>query len=482
MKSIDFADPTRLDLDEESSEDLETKYFGNRSASDSFHVNLLEEEYKKLVFENDLDAVKITLVYYTETSPYWLLHEDGDSLQSGEDGDEHNETRRNGDDGDDHNRTGGNKNGHDQFHETMMGNIEEEDEVNPSASMPTGREEERPKPLNFTQWEGASGTPSIYSYLRSIGSSMSRMDGRVLRLKEDMGYVKTQLSTITSLLRTLCQARSPTPPPEPDSRRSPTPHRDPDSKRSPTPSCDPDSRRSLAPSWDLDSRRSPTPPPPPPPPPPRSPDSPMLSPPSLPLSSPPRSPDPPAPNTTTSSSPLPLLALETTTIPPTILLPPPNTTTTSDPFALIGMKLQTLDPLPPASSHSLVSGKSAQPSCKRKGVERYTPNNEPKKRLAKKEKNLAPSTQPKVGQPMEPKTKKMLKYPLSGVSTPIFQVRFTYNLAHDIPSDIFSEMMSWIADKNTDVDVRHNPYLPLSKKFFQELTEPSSWVECDVSS
>ncbi|CAK9311778.1 unnamed protein product [Citrullus colocynthis] len=317
---------------------------------------------------------------------------------------------------------------------------------------------------------------------------MSMMDGRVLRLEEDMGYVKAQLLTITSLLQTLCkdptmvaEVRSPTPPLEPDSRRSPTrprdsdsrrsptPHRDPDSRRSPTPYHDQDSRRSPTPSHDPNSRRSPTPSLPPP----RSPNLLMLSPPPLPLSSPPRSPYPLAPNTITSSGPLPLPTLETTTTPPALPLPPPDTTTTS-----IDLELQTLEPLPLASPDSLVTCKSARPKCKRKGIE-STPNKKPKKR-AKEEKNSASSTQPKVEQPVEPKTKQTLKYPLPGVSAPIFRARVTYNLAHDIPSNIFLEMMSWIVDKNTDVDIRHNSYLPLSKKFFQQLTKPSSWVECDT--
>ncbi|XP_038891634.1 uncharacterized protein LOC120081026 [Benincasa hispida] len=60
--------PTQVVRSEKSSQELFTRYFGNRSILDAFHLNLLEEEYKKLVFENDNDAVKITLVYYTEVA------------------------------------------------------------------------------------------------------------------------------------------------------------------------------------------------------------------------------------------------------------------------------------------------------------------------------------------------------------------------------------------------------------------------------
>ncbi|XP_038880341.1 uncharacterized protein LOC120071983 [Benincasa hispida] len=60
--------PTRVRWSEESSHELFTRYFGSQLTSDAFHLHLLEEEYKELVFENDDDAVKITLVYYTEVA------------------------------------------------------------------------------------------------------------------------------------------------------------------------------------------------------------------------------------------------------------------------------------------------------------------------------------------------------------------------------------------------------------------------------
>ncbi|XP_038882418.1 uncharacterized protein LOC120073687 [Benincasa hispida] len=60
--------PTRVGRSEKSSHELFTKYFGSRLASDAFHLHLLEKEFKELVFENDDDVVKITLVYYTEVA------------------------------------------------------------------------------------------------------------------------------------------------------------------------------------------------------------------------------------------------------------------------------------------------------------------------------------------------------------------------------------------------------------------------------
>ncbi|XP_038896492.1 uncharacterized protein LOC120084741 [Benincasa hispida] len=60
--------PTRVDQNEQSSYELAIKYFGNRVTKDTLHVRLLEEKYKELEFENDEDAVKITLVYYTEVA------------------------------------------------------------------------------------------------------------------------------------------------------------------------------------------------------------------------------------------------------------------------------------------------------------------------------------------------------------------------------------------------------------------------------
>ncbi|XP_038885808.1 uncharacterized protein LOC120076102 [Benincasa hispida] len=60
--------PTRVGWSEESSHELFTRYFGSRLTSDAFHLHLLKEEYKELVFENDDDAVKITLIYYIKVA------------------------------------------------------------------------------------------------------------------------------------------------------------------------------------------------------------------------------------------------------------------------------------------------------------------------------------------------------------------------------------------------------------------------------
>ncbi|XP_038902406.1 uncharacterized protein LOC120089046 [Benincasa hispida] len=60
--------PTRVGRNKKSSHELFTKYFGSQLASNVFHLHLLEEEYKELVFENDDDALKITLVYYIKVA------------------------------------------------------------------------------------------------------------------------------------------------------------------------------------------------------------------------------------------------------------------------------------------------------------------------------------------------------------------------------------------------------------------------------
>ncbi|XP_038889074.1 uncharacterized protein LOC120078848 [Benincasa hispida] len=54
--------PMRVDRYEQSSYELAIKYFVNRVTKDTLHLRLLEEKYKELEFENDGDAVKITLV------------------------------------------------------------------------------------------------------------------------------------------------------------------------------------------------------------------------------------------------------------------------------------------------------------------------------------------------------------------------------------------------------------------------------------
>ncbi|XP_038896702.1 uncharacterized protein LOC120084963 [Benincasa hispida] len=58
----------RVGRSEKSSHELFIKCFGSRLTSDAFHLHLLQEEYKELVFENDEDAVKITLAYYTKVA------------------------------------------------------------------------------------------------------------------------------------------------------------------------------------------------------------------------------------------------------------------------------------------------------------------------------------------------------------------------------------------------------------------------------
>ncbi|XP_038895909.1 uncharacterized protein LOC120084079 [Benincasa hispida] len=60
--------PSRIDRNQQSSYELAIKYFGNRVKKDTLHLRELKEKYKDLEFENDDDAVKISLVYYTEVA------------------------------------------------------------------------------------------------------------------------------------------------------------------------------------------------------------------------------------------------------------------------------------------------------------------------------------------------------------------------------------------------------------------------------
>lgn len=57
--------PTKLVQRVEATESLRTKYFGNELMVDMHPINF-EEICKNVNFYNDLDTVKITLVYYTE--------------------------------------------------------------------------------------------------------------------------------------------------------------------------------------------------------------------------------------------------------------------------------------------------------------------------------------------------------------------------------------------------------------------------------
>lgn len=56
--------PTKL-VQREATESLRTKYFGNELMVDMHPINF-EEICKNVNFYNDLDTVKVTLVYYTE--------------------------------------------------------------------------------------------------------------------------------------------------------------------------------------------------------------------------------------------------------------------------------------------------------------------------------------------------------------------------------------------------------------------------------
>ncbi|XP_038891295.1 uncharacterized protein LOC120080742 [Benincasa hispida] len=108
---------------------------------------------------------------------------------------------------------------------------------------------------------------------------------------------------------------------------------------------------------------------------------------------------------------------------------------------------------------------SRRTTRKRKGIDKYTPPAQVKKK----------SVDSRVHVSFE-----KVKYPLPGVPTSLFRAIVGYNVAHDVPLNIFTEMMGWITNENPDNEVRKNSFKPLSKQFFKELIEPSSWVECDT--
>lgn len=141
------------------------------------------------------------------------IHEagnDADSSNSGDGGDDDNHSGRNDDEDDDGDLHNMNTNeptythNVDDIHESEMGHVYEDDVMNLSVSL--GHEEERFEPSNFAHREGVNVAPNVCSYLQSIDSWISMLDGRVSNVEEDLSYVKAQLSTITSLLQASLEA------------------------------------------------------------------------------------------------------------------------------------------------------------------------------------------------------------------------------------------------------------------------------------
>ncbi|XP_038902498.1 uncharacterized protein LOC120089158 [Benincasa hispida] len=154
---------------------------------------------------------------------------------------------------------------------------------------------------------------------------------------------------------------------------------------------------------------------------------------------PPRSPTPPPPKS------------------PTAPLPPPVQLNITTSFNILHLDSQ-------------VMVESRKKTRKRKAVDKYTPPIEPNKKITK-EKEV------RVQLPLD---RPNIKYHLPGVPMMQFKATIQYSLEHEVPVATLKEMVNWIADENTENEVQENAIHPLSKTFFQELTEPSSWVECDT--
>ncbi|XP_038906048.1 uncharacterized protein LOC120091949 [Benincasa hispida] len=103
----------------------------------------------------------------------------------------------------------------DMFHD-VVGDICDEDELNPfdvhlvDSHRESSMDEECPECAAHR--EGTNPNDSIYSYIRTIDSSLSRLDGRISSLdsrvsnmEENMTNMKGQLSVILSLLQSMCK-------------------------------------------------------------------------------------------------------------------------------------------------------------------------------------------------------------------------------------------------------------------------------------
>lgn len=100
----------------------------------------------------------------------------------------------------------------------------------------------------------------------------------------------------------------------------------------------------------------------------------------------------------------------------------------------------------------------------------------PTKKKDKQEQTKGPSTQNSNFPPANEfsvrssSSRATFKYPLPGVPTLRFRALFSYNLAHDVASEVFTAMMSWITYKDIDEEFQKNPFKPLLRTFFQEPT------------
>ncbi|XP_038884017.1 uncharacterized protein LOC120074969 [Benincasa hispida] len=129
------------------------------------------------------------------------------------------------------------------FHD-VVGDVRDEDELNPPDVHPADSHRERP-----SRRKGANLNDYIYLYLRSIDNSLSRLDGhissldsRVSKIEENMIDMKAQLSTIQSLLQSMCKGSMVID----EMTRSPIPHTGDDATMSLIPPIDPDTTNTTA--------------------------------------------------------------------------------------------------------------------------------------------------------------------------------------------------------------------------------------------
>ncbi|XP_038892557.1 uncharacterized protein LOC120081601 [Benincasa hispida] len=312
----------------------------------------------------------------------------------------------------------------DDMFDDMMGDVREEDELNQvdvfHANFGTERpvDEECPE-CAVRRREGANADESTYSYLRSIDSALSRLDGCISGLDSRVSIMEenmTEMKGQLSAILSLLQSMHKGSTVNEEMTRSPIPSREPDT------------------------------------------------------------------TVTASDTPIPIPPLQSDTTPSPTSNPPvqPDTTITTSPIDIKPIQadvpqtepnmsaLHTMPPIeadmsgiPEAATSGIVTTTEGVPldsrriSRKRKPVDKYTP-------------------------PAQAKKKNVAKHPLPGVATSIFRSIVIYNVAHAIPHNIMTKMMSWISDDNTNNEVRENSFKPLDKQFFEELITPNSLVECDT--
>ncbi|XP_038876317.1 uncharacterized protein LOC120068574 [Benincasa hispida] len=144
--------------------------------------------------------------------------------------------------------------------------------------------------------------------------------------------------------------------------------------------------------------------------------------------------DPDTNNATASDTPIPPLQPDTTMTSPIDVEPieadVPQTELDMSALLTMPHTYADMSSIPKANIFGIVTIteevtlESRRISCKRKPVDKYTPSTQVKK-------------------------KSVVKHPLSGVAMSLSRAIVTYNVAHDVPHNILTEMMGWISDDNT---------------------------------